>query len=146
MLGAQILGVCGIVVAITFLRVLAGWHRDRSQVRMRRYELLAESLRDPGLDAATRADLLRVLAHDHRGWLWRALRSPGLWKVLWSGCGWLLFVLFSAMVGMQACGLRLVPGNGLAVLVFPAAVGFAMLSLPLALRELARREHGVAGR
>lgn len=146
MLGEQILGVCGIVVAITALRALSGWHRERSRVRVRRYELLAESLRDPGLDAATRADLLRVLAHDHRGWLWQALRSPALWKVLWFGSGWFLFVLCSAMVGLQGCGLRLVASHELAVLVVPAAVGFAMLSLPLALRELARRDHGVAGR
>jgi hypothetical protein len=136
---AVVVCVGGVIV----LKRLAAWHGDSRKLRARRFDLLAESLRDPSLDQATRAELLRTIARDHHGvagWLWQRLQSPVLWRTLWFGTGWMGLLLSGAYLAMGvsgAWGWRWHAVPGVMALVF----AFGMLTLPLALRELARREH-----
>ncbi|MBL8753195.1 MAG: hypothetical protein JNK15_07830 [Planctomycetes bacterium] len=109
----------------------------------RRFDALVASLQDPALDPNTRAEVLRALARDHAGWggrLWAKLSQPVLWKALWFGAGWFLFVLAGTALAMHATRIveawQMVP-----MLTMLTAVGFAMVSMPMAWREATRRSH-----
>src|SRR5687767_4443602 len=84
-------------------------HRARSDTRKRRLDLIAEALRDPGLDPGTRADLLRTLARETdrplATWLLARLQQRELWRGLWFGAGWLMFVIGGLMFAASSFGL-----------------------------------------
>jgi hypothetical protein len=136
------MAVVAVVGGVILLKRLAAWHGESRQLRVRRFDLLAESLRDPTLDPATRAELLRAIAREHQGvggWLVQRLQSAALWRTLWFGSAWLGLLLSGAFLLLGATGAwgwrwQAVPG------VMAAVLAFGMLTLPLALRELARRQ------
>jgi hypothetical protein len=140
--------VLGIIIAALCMLSAMGKQasssrRHRQELRTRRLELLADALREPGLDAATRADILRALAnerHGFGGWLWRQLQRPMLWKALWFGTGWMTMLIAGAAVVAQLAGAEVVHRWDMPALVLTAVSGFGMVTLPLALRELLRRE------
>lgn len=128
-----------------FAVLLALLHRGRNSqaLHMRRFDLMVEALRDPALDPSTRAELLRAIARQHTGLIgtmWHWLQQPMLWKVLWFGAGWLTMLLSGAALLTHAMGMTMVRTYDLPPVVMSCALGFAMLTLPLALRELLRRE------
>ena len=128
-----------------FVVLLALIQRSRQGhgMHVRRFDLLVEALRDPALDPATRAELLRAVARQHTGifgTLWHWLQQPMLWKVLWFGAGWMTMLLSGAALLTYAMGMNMVRSYELPAAVMSCALGFAMLTLPLALRELLRRE------
>jgi len=132
-----------------FVVLLALIQRSRSgqSLHTRRFDLMVEALRDPALDPATRAELLRAIARRHSGLfgtMWHWLQQPMLWKVLWFGAGWLTMLLSGAALLTHALGMSMVRTHDLPPVVMMCALGFAMLTLPLALRELLRREQTAA--
>jgi hypothetical protein len=131
-----------VVGAIFVVKRLADWHGQSRRLRVRRFEVLAESLRDPTLDPTTRAELLRAIARDHRGaagWLAQRLQSPALWRTLWFGAGWFGLLINGALLVMALT--RVSPWyRHLEPIVMALVCSFGMLTLPLALRELTRRE------
>lgn len=137
----------GMLVAGVVL--LAAWRKRVMDASTRRFELLAEALRDPQLDPGTRAELLRALARGERGvlgWIWQRLQNPMLWRVLWFGSGWLTMLLSGAALGMHAVGLLLLRSQEVPPVVMAAVLGFGMVTMPLALRELLRRDRVAAER
>jgi hypothetical protein len=140
-----------IFLLISLMRMLSVQAQRRHEIGTRRLELIAEALRAPTLDAAARTELLRVLANQQEGivgWIWRRLQNPTVWKVLWFGCGWLAMLLsgaallihaFSSSFGWSPINRYDLPG-----FVMATVAGFAMVTLPLALRELLRRERAAA--
>ncbi len=116
------------------------YRKKDGDARERRLDAMLTALNDPGLDATTRADLLRAIARDHLGFggrLWALLSNPVLWRVLWFSAGWLILVLSGTMLLLEVIEMTHFGG------VLPAmyfALGFAMVTLPMAWREVARRE------
>lgn len=126
--------------AVTAIVWTAGSSR-RLAMRRRRLDLLEQGLQHPDLDAATRAELLRVLARDQRAGVFaalgRLLSSGACWRVVWYGSGWLMFVVGGCLLAARA--MSLVPGPNPQIVLPMAITGFAVLTLPLALSELGRR-------
>ncbi|MBX3465017.1 MAG: hypothetical protein KF830_17750 [Planctomycetes bacterium] len=115
--------------------------------RRRRLDLLEQGLRDPELDPATRSELLRALAGQHtddlRGAWARGLRSGAVWRAIWFGAAWFLFLIGGGLVAAER--LDFVHGVDREIALPLAILGFAMLTLPAVLRELARRQPSSAG-
>jgi hypothetical protein len=136
----------GCVVALVALARFVAWLvRRRGERESRRLDLLAAALQDPTLDPATRAELLRAIARGEQGllgWMWQRLQQPALWRALWSGTAWMGFVISGAALALGVGGV-LGRWNADAV-ALSAAFFFGMLTLPLALRELAQRGHASA--
>lgn len=133
----------GVGLLITVLSLLAGWRKRAMELSAQRFDLLAEALRDPTLDAATRAELLRSLARSQRGvfgWLWDQVQKPVVWRVLWFGSGWLTMLLAGAALGLHAAGIARLRSYDLQPVIMITVLGFGMVTLPLALRELLRRD------
>lgn len=114
-------------VGIAFLTGLSAWFKQRE----RRLELLESAIRDPALDATTKHELVRALSG-----------KPNLEGMQRSGGRWLRLVLFAggwitmfAGIGLAIFGSRYdAQAGGIAALV-----GFALLALPIALREMEGR-------
>jgi hypothetical protein len=142
--GRELVLICGFVgCAITFFAMLSARHKRRVEFRTRRLDLLAEALRDPNLDAGTRSELLRALAREHGGisaWFWQRLQQPMLWRVLWFGGGWMTMLLGGTALLTYAMRMGMVRSYDLPGIVMLTALGFGMVTLPLALRELLRRD------
>lgn len=136
-----------VAIVLSLLSWLGERNKRAAALRTRRMDLLAEALRDPSLDAGTRAELLRALALDQQGalrWLWTGLRSLTVWKALWVGSGWIIMCTTGAIWAMALMGANGIPSRNLPPLVAMCAAGFGMVSLPLAWRELTRRERVAA--
>lgn len=139
-----LLGFCGLLFVLW--AIIAANRRDAA-AKQRRLDALLGALTDPALDPAMRAELLRTLARDHRGfggWLWDRLSNPMLWRVLWFAAGWILMVFAAAMLALHGFGLAWLSPNGLRDAFLALAAGFAIVTLPMAWREVARRERTAA--
>ena len=134
---------------IAFFVLLSTRQKRRADYRTRRLDLMAEALRDPNLDAGTRSELLRALAREQGGfpaWLWQRLQQPMLWRVLWFGGGWMTMLLGGTALLTYAMRMGIVRSMDLPAVVMLTAIGFGMVTLPLALRELLRRDGTVPSR
>jgi hypothetical protein len=128
-------------VAFVLIAVVAAGRRRQTDLRRQRLDVLAAALRDPTIDAATRGELARALLREQRGaigWLWHQLQKPILWRVLWFGTGWIALILSATVVAMASAGWM--RGVDRTAVLLVLAASFAMVTLPLALRELLRRE------
>ena len=125
-------GLVGVVVAI-----FVPWLKRRDARAKQRLDLLAASIERPEIDAQVRSQVLRTLAMEHEsvGPLHR-LMSSSFWVNLTFGLGWLLFV------GALGCALLLLLSDDSDAYnaLFFAVGGLAILSLPIALRELGLRK------
>jgi hypothetical protein len=131
-------GLMGTFVAVVSM-VLS---RSRSDaLERRRLDVIEQGLAHPALDEATRSELLRLLAEQQRsasaGLMERLGRLMPLGRLIWYGVAWFLFVFGGSMLAVRL--LELWDGIEPRVCVPMAVTGFAMLTLPLALGELARR-------
>lgn len=129
--------VAGIVVLGIGLASLAGRRRQR-EARLR---VIEQALRHPTLDQATRTELMRVLAADGRGDHVAPRASCGRWwrggYVLFLAGSWLTFVIGGGLwILRETMNWYWIDEEATAVTV---VVGFALLTLPLALRELLGR-------
>ena len=123
--------LAGVVVAI-----LVPWLIRRDARARRRLELLGESLKNQQLDAETRSQILSVLAKEHHEGRLRFLLDPGFWQRCTFGFGWLLFI---GSLGISLL-MWLSEDSDAEYGLFFAVGGLAILSLPIALRELGLRK------
>jgi hypothetical protein len=140
------MAVAACVGAAFVIKRLAVWSGGGQRLRARRLDVIADALRDPTVDPATRAELLRALARDHHGVagrVWQRLQQPAVWRALWFGAGWIGLLVCSALLALY--GMRMVRVDPTDVAI-TGVVAFAMVTLPLALRELARHEHAASRR
>lgn len=140
---SSVLSLSAAFCLIAFFVLLSTRHKSRADFRTRRLDLMAEALRDPNLDAGTRSELLRALAREHGGfaaWVWQRLQQPMLWRVLWFGAGWMTMLLGGTALLTYAMRMGIVRSMDLPAIVMLTAIGFSMVTLPLALRELLRRD------
>ncbi|MFY9341949.1 MAG: hypothetical protein WAT39_05645 [Planctomycetota bacterium] len=142
--GRELTILCGVLACLfSVVSLVAAFLRAARKNRQPRQDALLAALNDPGLDATTRAELLRALAREHRtlgSSIANGLRNPTTWRVLWFGAGWLLTLLAGMAVAMHALDIARLGSEELPVAMILATAGFGMLSLPLAWRELTRRE------
>jgi hypothetical protein len=141
---SMVLGV--MTVSCGLVALLVATSRSRS-LQNRRLDVLERALAHPQLDSPTREELLRLLARDGVGLFGavsRLLRNPQFWRVIWYGAAWLMFVVGGCMFGARVLSPSLMPGSSVSDFLQVAIIGFAMLSLPLALQELSRRHHASA--
>lgn len=134
--------VCGapFVVVIVSMILGAPSRRRGADNQRRRLDLIEQGLRDPSLDPTTRAELLRSLARDEQlcgGSILRFVASPTPWRYLWFGAAWFLFVLGGSLLASEKLNLTNIRDTHMLVIMLVS--GFAMLTMPAALRELARR-------
>jgi hypothetical protein len=123
-----------VVLAVTVVR-------GRSSASQRRLDALLDALHDPQIDATTRTELLRALVHDHVGFTGRMrarLQQPGVGTAIWFGLGWFLFVLSGACLVLHVTWIAPMQ-DSVPMLAMLAATGFAMVSMPMAWREVTRR-------
>lgn len=132
------------LMAFAFIGLMA-WLAARTkpmEVRKKRLDVLDKALQHPQLDAETRSQILRVLAEEQRReattWLQRLTRYAPLGRTLWYSVGWILFVIGGCMSVLVA--IEIAPRSMVPTCASMTMVGFAMLSLPLALGELTRRQ------
>lgn len=120
----------------------AARRRRATEMDQRRIDLIEKGLQDPTLDAATRAHLLRSLADERievPSALWRLVTGAAFWRGLWFGTGWMIFVVGTGLLVAEA--LDFTRGLNEPITIAATLLGFAMLTLPLGLRELqVRRE------
>jgi len=125
-------GLVGVVVA-----VFVPWLKRRDARAKQRLDLLAASIERPEIDAQVRSQVLRTLAMEHESvGLLHRLMSSSFWVNLTFGLGWLLFV------GALGCALLmwLSDDSDAENALYFAVGGLAILSLPIALRELGLRK------
>lgn len=128
---AFLFGVLGFVWGLIALLTA----RKGDALERRRLDVLEKALAHPALDDATRAELLRAVAREHGAApLSRRLMPAG--RAVWYGIGWMLFVVGGCMLVAHSTGLLSVD---LQFFVPATIAGFAALTLPMALGELARR-------
>ncbi len=115
----------------------------------KRLDALLEAVRDPSLDAATRAELLRALARDHQSLgsrLVQFVTNPTHWRMVWFGVGWLVMLMAGMPLALHAADAISLSHHALPSLATTAMAGFAMITLPMAWRELSRRERATQHR
>ncbi len=140
---AMLFGFGGCLMAL--LVFLANAHKQATSLRTHRFDALMAALRDPATNPVTRDELLRALVRDHHGslgFLWQRLRNPATWRTLWFSIGWLLFIVGGSFFAFGALGV--IDGVDRSSVLPVGVLGFAMLTLPLALRELTRRDRRAA--
>lgn len=130
------------LMSFTFV-LLTVWLSARSKphdVQKKRLQVLDKALGHQDLDPATKAEILRVLADEQRATGGaRVPEGASWWGQLWFGAGWVLFVVGGCMLGAGAADL--VADVSTKTYLPMTITGFAMLTLPMALRELmARRD------
>ena len=128
-----IISVIGGVLAMVLNRVAA------TSVRRRRLDVLEKALQHGSLDDATRQQLLQVLAREAGGgWI----TKPGVWARLSFGAGWIMFVISGGMLLLWMTDvIRYIDDD---VVFGFALLGLALMTLPLGLREFARRDSKLA--
>ena len=130
----------GFAVMVVALLLSTATSRRKKVVELdhRRLDLLERALQHPSLDEATRAELLQVLANPRGQAHEPSARPPrklgDWWHLIWYGSAWILFVVGGCMLAAHA--LSLTPGLDVRTFLPMTITGFAMLTLPLALREL----------
>jgi hypothetical protein len=140
----SLLGLCGLLFV---LWAIFAANRREAAAKQRRLDALLGALGDPAVDPATRAELLRTLAREHRGfrgWLWDKVGNPVLWRMLWFSAGWILMVFAATMLALHVAGIARLSSDGLPSAFLALAGGFAIVTLPMARREVARRERAAA--
>ena len=103
-------------------------------------ELAARYQRLRQLLAAADADALPPYDPDLEARLWQRLQQPMLWRVLWFGGGWMTMLMGGAALGTYAMRMGMVRSYDVPAIVMLTALGFGMVTLPLALREMLRRD------
>lgn len=136
-----------VVMIVTVILTNGAKRRQQEhELERRRLDVLQEALQRPTLDAAMRAELSRIAqasAGSSRAPAGTALRTGDWWHLLWFGPGWVLFVVGGCMLAADT--LDLVTGVSTKTFLPMTITGFAMLTLPMALRELtARRDRATA--
>lgn len=137
----------GVVVLIA--GVLITWLALHYRSRNLRLKTIQQALQSQGLDAETKRMLGDALTANSRrldamfAWIGQALRNWG--RTAFFVVGWMTFVIAGlCLVAM------LVMGNGRTVeiqmAVFMTAVGFGLVSLPVAIGELRRGQPGAERR
>ncbi len=114
--------------------------QHRHELRLVRLQALQEALRHPQLDEETRRNVLAVLGREHSG-VTMAMFLRGVY-ITFLGAAWLTFFtggIFWIFGTFQHWGWRDVEPAMVATIV-----GFALLTLPVAVRELLRRERGTS--
>ncbi len=139
-IGVVCLGAFAVLVSMSLTSVAK--RKRRIEMDRRRLDLIEQALKDPSIEPATRNELLRALAADATpAGSAPACDKPGgqrdWWHALWFGIGWCLFVVGGCL--MAAEGFRFVQTRDMKTTLPMTVVGFAMLTLPTALRELTRR-------
>jgi len=132
-----IVGVLAVVLLI--------WLNHRNAMAKKRLDLLSQSLDHPDLDAATRQKILDVLTKEQGMGLLGWLFNKELWLRLIGGVGWLTFVIAGGLFLLMAAGI--IRGQEKEHFLVTALIGLAVVSLPVAVREMAasRERNSSAG-
>jgi len=146
--GMVVLCLCALPFVLALISYLGKlWMvgvNQEHELKLARLQVLAESLRQPQLDDEVRKQVAELLAEEHRlagswrrrgGWL-GALQAVSL------GLGW-----FALVVGGGYCALGWWTGLPRSVgdpAILTAMVGFGLLTLPTAMREMLGRRQANA--
>jgi hypothetical protein len=138
------LAAIGLMIAAmgTTIAILVSWLRRRDARAKQRLDLLDKSLENPQLDAQTRNLILSVLANEHESSRLHFLKNTAFWQRLVFAGGWLAFVFCGGMALLSWSGvvyLRIADE----ALVY-SLMGLAVMSLPIAMRELALKVRRVS--
>lgn len=137
----------GVPVVVLVLSWIWKATKNEHELRLARLQALQEALRHPALDEATRLDLTRLLADNYRRENRTVGERLGRWarggQVLLMAIGWLLLI---GGIGFWIAGETFgMPSRSTQPAVAATIVGAALVTLPLAMRELlGRRERNAA--
>ncbi len=120
------------------IAIFALWQKERRARRQERHELLRTALQQPQLDELMRTELMRALAREQQP---DVPRLFGFVRTVWFAVGWLMFIGGGGALLLDLIGAVRTDDD---VAAGFAVAGFALLSLPLGLRELQRRDRSVA--
>lgn len=139
--GAGILLLClvfGLPLGFGLVSLLLQRAKRRHQLRLQRLQILQEALRHPQLDDGTRRQVLAVLGGEHRRTTFAQWLRVGYAAFL--AAAWLTFVGGGAgWIYLEVQGRF---WREVEPFVVMTIAGFALLTLPIALRELLGRGRG----
>jgi len=129
-------GFVAFLSGVVAIAMGASGGRQHSE-RQKRLDILEKALERPDLDAALRREILGVLAREHE-----PQHRPAAWRSVSFGVGWLLFVMCGGVLALDFVGVvRNIDERTVGPL---ALLGLGLLSLPVALREMTRRDGSLA--
>ncbi len=130
-------GSFALMVVALLLSAATSRRKKVVELDHRRLDLLERALQHPSLDEATRTELLQLLANrgrPHEPQTRHTTKLGDWWHLIWYGPAWILFVVGGCMLAAHT--LSLTPGLDVRTFLPMTITGFAMLTLPMALREL----------
>ena len=130
-----------VVATVLVVGLIMRRGKNRHQLRVTRLQVLQEALRHPALDEQTRTELTRVLADEYRREHGSFGERCGRWlragHVLLLAIGWLSLIggagFWIAAEALHLSRFDIQPAIGFTI------AGIALVTLPLALRELLGR-------
>jgi len=131
----------GVPLVVLFVSWMWKAGKNEHELRVARLQALQEALRHPALDEQTRLDLTRLLAENYRRENRTVGERLGRWvqvgQVLLMAIGWLLLIGgIGFWIAGEAFGM---PSRSTEPAVASTIVGAALVTLPLAMRELLGR-------
>jgi hypothetical protein len=119
------------VLAITFIAIRAG-------IRSQRLKVIEKAIESGRIDEETRRALVKALTPDTQWLSALAWQLKGMVRNLLFVCGWItMFVGIGVLIASETFRWGSDASAGGLIAAF---VGFALVTLPLALRELSRRK------
>ena len=141
---AILLLVGGLALFIFAAVMVSSWLSARRARYAKRLDVLGKALDHPEMDAATRSQVVALLAREHVGRPLGFLTRASFWLSASFIVGWLILIVF----GLEALLVRVeLLSMSIEVPLVMTAVGLALVTLPIATREFfdrARKEPEVS--
>ena len=141
---AILLPLGGLALFIFAAVLVSSWLNARRARYAKRLDVLEKALDHPEMDAATRSQVVALLAREHVGRPLGFLARASFWLSASFVVGWLILIVFGLEVLLVRAELL---SMSIEVPLVMTAVGLALVTLPIATREFfdrARKEPEVS--
>lgn len=131
-IGAMVLLAGGVALFIFAALMVSSWLKARRARHAKRLDVLEKALDHPEMDAATRSQVVQLLAREHGDRPLGFLARASFWLSASFIVGWLILIVF----GLGALLVRVELLNmSIEVPLVMTAAGLALVTLPIATRE-----------
>ena len=121
------------ILSWVIVEAVKGRHNHEAQ----RLDVLEKALARPDLDAETRRELLTTLSRERERRAFAFLRRGSFWRMACFAVGWATVLIFGGIALLTVMGATHAPYESTLI---PCVFGVALMTLPTAIREFARRE------
>jgi len=138
---AILLLVGGVALFVFAALLVSSWLKARRARHAKRLDVLEKALDHPEMDAATRSQVVQLLAREHGDRPLGSLARASFWMSASFIVGWLILIVFGLMALLVR--VELLVGVSIQGPLVMTAAGLALVTLPIATREFfdrARKE------